>query len=478
MDDHLRPAPDDVGVHSSVTTAVDLGGTGAYTIPAFKHYIADRAMTDIRCFPSINSAGTLRGGLAGPIIHTPEIVDVELLVTEAKANPRLVRGFGEIHAESGAYSRWGFDVVRMAREASERTGLPLYFHTGELFEVDEARRPEPRSLLTHILAIARPGDVLGHVYSAMPDGVLGDDQAPSPALIEAAAAGLLLDIGFGINFSYATARRMIRAGVLPHVISSDVHGLFPVMHDDSALDYSLAGAFARLVALGMPFRDALAAVTVNPARVLGDEGEIGTLAIGSRADVAVLEERTEVSRCATAGARSWWRSGADPASRAPKRTADHPHPAAGAHIATQRAAAQQQASRRDAVRMSSALQLRPAVGTKTRRSASIRRNAQPRRPWAQPATRASKCCPRSRGLLDRRRVAGEGGAADVAHLVAVEAAGAVHCGTVVPHHQIMGPPGVRVNELALGGVLRQVAQEHARFGDRPADNRAGVRGEE
>jgi hypothetical protein len=60
--------PDDAGVHSGVTTAVDQGGTGAYTIPAFKHYIADHALTDIRCFPSINSAGTLRGGLAGPII--------------------------------------------------------------------------------------------------------------------------------------------------------------------------------------------------------------------------------------------------------------------------------------------------------------------------------------------------------------------------------------------------------------------------
>src|ERR1700682_4672824 len=112
-----------------------------------------------------------------------------------------------------------------------------------------------------------------------------DPALHSPALIDAAANGLLLDIGFGINFSYATARRMIAAGVLPHIISSDVHGLFPIMHDDSALDYSLAGAFARLVALGMPFRDALAAVTVNPARVLGDEGEIGTLAIGSRAGV-------------------------------------------------------------------------------------------------------------------------------------------------------------------------------------------------
>jgi dihydroorotase len=286
-------SPDDVGVHSGVTTAVDQGGAGAYTIPAFKHYIADRALTDIRCFPSINSAGTLRGGLAGPIIHTPEVVDVELLVAEANAHPRLVRGFGEIHAESGAFSRWGFDVVRKARDASDRTGLPLYFHTGQLFEVDEAHRPEPRSLLPEILAIARPGDILGHVYSAMPDGVLGDDQTPSAALIDAAANGLLLDIGFGINFSYATARRMIAAGVLPHIISSDVHGLFPVMHDDSALDYSLAGAFARLVALGMPFGDALAAVTINPARVLGEEAEIGTLAVGSRADITVIEERAE-----------------------------------------------------------------------------------------------------------------------------------------------------------------------------------------
>ena len=285
--------PDDAGVHSGVTTAVDQGGTGAYTIPAFKHYIADRALTDIRCFPSINSAGTLRGGMAGPIIHTPEIVDVDLLVAEAEANPRLVRGFGEIHAESGAYSRWGFDVVRKAREASDRTGLPLYFHTGELFEVDEARRPEPRSLLPLVLTLARPGDVLGHVYSAMPDGVLGNDDTPSPALAQAVAGGLLLDIGFGVNFSYATARRMIAAGVWPHIISSDVHGLFPVMHDDSALDYSLAGAFARLVALGMPIDDALAAVTVNPARVLGEEDEIGTLAVGSRADMTVLEERRE-----------------------------------------------------------------------------------------------------------------------------------------------------------------------------------------
>lgn len=285
--------PDDAGIHSGVTTAVDQGGAGAYTIPAFAHYIASPARTDIRCFPSVNSAGTLRGGCAGPILHGPQLVDLDLLVEETKAHPALVRGFGEIHAESGAYSRWGFDVVRKAREASDRTGLPLYFHTGELFEVDEPRRPAPRSLLPKVLDLVRPGDILAHIYSTMPDGVLGDDERPSPLLRDAVAKGLLLDIGFGINFSYRTARRMIDAGLWPHIISSDLHGQFPVMHDDSQLDYSLMGAFARLVALGMPFVQALAAVTVNPARVLGDAAEIGTLSPGSRADVTALEERVD-----------------------------------------------------------------------------------------------------------------------------------------------------------------------------------------
>ena len=285
--------PDDAGVKSGVTTAVDQGGAGAYTIPAFKHYIADRARTDIRSFPSINAAGTLRGGLAGPILHTPDIVDIDLLVAEAERHPTLVRGFGEIHGESGAWSRWGSAVVEQARTASDRTGLPLYFHTGELFEVDERNRPEPRSLLPKILAITRPGDILAHVYSAMPDGVLGADERPSPLLATAMANGLLLDIGFGINFNYSVARRMIAAGVWPDIISSDLHARFDAMHDDTMLDYSLVGAFSRLVALGMPFEKALAAVTVNPARVLRDDREIGTLEVGSRADVTVLEECVE-----------------------------------------------------------------------------------------------------------------------------------------------------------------------------------------
>ena len=46
----------------------------------------------------------------------------------------------------------------------------------------------------------------------------------------------------------------------------------------------------------------------------------------------------------------------------------------------------------------------------------------------------------SRDLFNRPRVAGQSGAAHVAHFVAVEAAGAVHRRAVVPHDEIVGPP--------------------------------------
>jgi hypothetical protein len=71
----------------------------------------------------------------------------------------------------------------------------------------------------------------------MPDGVLGDDQTPSPALTEAVADGLLLDIGYGINFSYATAR--------PRNVAF-VSGLMEAKVDFIAVDNPYATRFTSL----------------------------------------------------------------------------------------------------------------------------------------------------------------------------------------------------------------------------------------
>jgi hypothetical protein len=49
-------------------------------------------------------------------------------------------------------------------------------------------------------------------------------------------------------------------------------------------------------------------------------------------------------------------------------------------------------------------------------------------------------------------------------LPVVERTSAVHRGAIVPDHEVTDPPGMAVDELRLGRVLRQIAQEQPSLG--------------
>ena len=280
--------PDEAGVHSGATTIVDQGSSGAWTVGGFDAYIARPAETDVRAFVSANLAGALKGGMEGTTLHNPGMMRIEAIAEAAAAYPDLVKGI-KSHGESGGLSHWGLEVLKMAVEAGAATGLPLYVHTGELFPVDEANRPDPAGVLEQVVPALNPGTTLAHVYSTMPDGIMGEGGAVPRIVHEALERGIHFDIGHGVNFSFEIARRMMAEGVLPNTISSDVHSDFHAYHDDSRLDYSLCGAMSKLWALGMDLADVVKRATLNPALILGEAGEIGTFAPGSRADVTILD---------------------------------------------------------------------------------------------------------------------------------------------------------------------------------------------
>lgn len=280
--------PDEAGVHSGATTIVDQGSSGAWTVGGFDAYIVRPAETDVRAFVSANLAGALKGGMEGTTLHNPGMMRIEAIAEAAAAYPDLVKGI-KSHGESGGLSHWGLEVLRMAVEAGEETGLPLYVHTGELFPVDEGNRPDPAGVLEQVVPVLNPGTTLAHVYSTMPDGIMGPGGEVPRIVHEALDRGIHFDIGHGVNFSFDIARRMMAEGVLPNTISSDVHSDFHAYHDDSRLDYSLCGAMSKLWALGMDLAEVVRRATLNPALILGEADEIGTLAPGSRADIAILD---------------------------------------------------------------------------------------------------------------------------------------------------------------------------------------------
>jgi dihydroorotase len=277
---------DAAGIHSGATTIVDQGSSGAWTFGGFKAFIAGPACTDVRAFVSINVAGALQGGMEGTTLHNPGMVQLDGLVRIAAEHPYIVRGI-KCHWESGGLSHWGPAVLKMATEAGRAANLPLYVHTGELFPVDEANRPTASAVMGQVVEYLRPGDTLAHIYSRMPDGIMSIGEEVPGWLFEAKAAGVLFDLGHGVNLSFKIARKMMERGVFPDTIGSDVHGDFNAYHDFSILDYSLVGGMNKLLGLGMSLTDAVRAATATPAKVLADPS-IGHLGPGARANVTVL----------------------------------------------------------------------------------------------------------------------------------------------------------------------------------------------
>ena len=292
--------PDLVGIRSGVTTLVDQGGASPLTFLGFRKFVAEPAKTRVLSFISIYLAGGLMGhSHAG--LYGPHGVDVNATVRAIEENRDLVKGI-KTHAEVGGYSRWGVDVVKLAKEASRRAQVPVYIHLGGMWPIAKDATPNADAILDEVLPLLDPGDVLAHPFTRHPGAFVSASGQVHPAIAEALKRGVRIDVGRGVHFSIEKARIVLEAGILPFTLGADLHGFAVkrVKHDAEAMSrgtgsgertvasFSLHQAMSELLALGVPLIEVIKMVTSNAAVLLGLEKQIGTLAPGADADVSVV----------------------------------------------------------------------------------------------------------------------------------------------------------------------------------------------
>ena len=95
----------------------------------------------------------------------------------------------------------------------------------------------------------------------------------------------------------------MRANGMPEGEAFDLGGQMVTVHQGKALlpDGTIAGSVTNLhqeiknlVSFGVPFEQAVKAATLLPARAIGLDGEIGSIAPGKRADLVVLDESLDM----------------------------------------------------------------------------------------------------------------------------------------------------------------------------------------
>jgi dihydroorotase len=268
--------PDLGGVHAGVTTIVDAGSAGAATFGGFPRHIIPRCHTEIIPFLHICQTGlaTL------PDIIAESSVNLEDTLRVADQHRGLICGI-KARMVSPALEIMGMEMPRLARRAARESGIKLMVHIG-----DTEKRYDP-TVIRSLLPLLDAGDILTHYFTANPGGVLDGNGRLVAEAREAADRGVWLDTAHGrMNFSFDVGRRIIEQGLMPHCISTDltVPGRIHTVH-------SMTEMMTRFLGLGFTLPQVVTMSTANPARAIGQEQRLGSLAVGRQADVSVLALR-------------------------------------------------------------------------------------------------------------------------------------------------------------------------------------------
>jgi dihydroorotase len=269
--------PDIFGVGSGVTTVVDAGSAGHTLLNVFRNYITNNAKT--RVFNYINLS-TL-GGVTGPgfsILADPRLIDEEKIANAVEANRDIIVGI-KIMATGGALGAQGLKPLERARKLGDELKVPLLVHIGESW----TKGTEPVAV-GDVLKYLSPGDIITHMFTAHPGGLLDTNGKLWPQVRDAKETGVLMDVGHGLhNLNFDVARKVLDQGLQPDGVSTDGH-----RGNRAGPVYDLPTTMAKLMALGFSLNQVVGMATENAARLLGRANEMGTLRIRQPAEISVL----------------------------------------------------------------------------------------------------------------------------------------------------------------------------------------------
>ena len=285
---HVYPYGSAIGIPAdelvqfqATTTVVSAGDAGVNNLAALRRFIV--AQTRARMYAFVHIANN--GLSAFPVA---ELYNIDVAQTEACAmalaeNRDFVLGVKVRMSENVIYKH-GLEPLKRGIQACEMCGWPakMMVHIGGV---------ESKELMSQILDLLRPGDVLTHAYSGAPNmsnaftNIVQEGKL-LPAALAAKQRGVMFDVGHGGgSFDFTVAEVAIPGGCGPDTISSDIH----VFSGNSPGIPFLPNVMSKFMILGFTLEQVVAMATTAPAKIIDRAPKIGTLQVGAPGDVAIME---------------------------------------------------------------------------------------------------------------------------------------------------------------------------------------------
>jgi dihydroorotase len=272
---------DELVPFQGTTTAVSAGDAGANNLAAFRRFIVASTRTRLYAFVHIANMGL--AGFPVPELYNIDFAQPDIAARALAENADFVLGV-KVRMSENVVAQHGLEPLRRAIRACELSGVPgakIMCHIGGV------QTPE---LMSQILDLLRPRDILTHCYSGAPNLAgrftnIVQEGKLLPAALEAKKRGVVFDVGHGGgSFDYTVAEAAIAQGAGPDTISSDMH----VFSGNTPGMPFLTWVMSKFLNLGFTLEQVIAMATTNPARVIGRLPKLGTLEIGAPGDATLL----------------------------------------------------------------------------------------------------------------------------------------------------------------------------------------------
>jgi dihydroorotase len=272
---------DELVPHQCTTTCVSAGDAGANNFAAFRRYVVAQTRTRLYAFVHIANIGL--AGFPVPELYNINYARVDEAARAVAENADLVLGI-KVRMSENVIAKNGLEPLQRAITACEKagTGTKVMCHIGGV---------ETSELMSQILDLLRPGDILTHAYTGAPNiggaftNIVQDGRL-LPAALAAKQRGVVFDVGHGGgSFDYTVAEPAITQGCPPDTISSDIH----VFSGNTPGMPYLTWVMSKFMGLGFTLEQVVAMATVNPAKVINRMPKLGTLQVGAPGDVAIME---------------------------------------------------------------------------------------------------------------------------------------------------------------------------------------------
>jgi dihydroorotase len=272
---------DELVAFQCTTTCVSAGDAGANNFAGFRRFIAAQTRTRLYAFIHIANMGL--ASFPVPELYNIDFAQVDACARAVAENSDMAIGV-KVRMSENVIDKNGIEPLKRAISAAERagTGARVMCHIGGV---------QTAELMSQILDLLRPGDILTHAYSGAPNLAgaftnIVQDGKLLPAALAAKRRGVIFDVAHGGgSFDYTVAEIAIPQGCTPDTISSDIH----VFSGNTPGMPYLTWVMSKFLGLGFSLEQVVAMATVNPAKIINRAPKLGTLQPGAPGDVAIME---------------------------------------------------------------------------------------------------------------------------------------------------------------------------------------------